>query len=104
MVISRRTDWRPRHITRHGYLLTHLGRASSGLLVAAAISLVLALGFNLTAIASIGTAVALLIFMLVTIAHLRVWAETGVRTSILVPAVTTADIAFSELRVHHPHR
>jgi hypothetical protein len=31
--------------------------------------------------------------MLVTIAHLRVWAETGVRTSILVLAVTTAGIA-----------
>ena len=54
----------------------------------------LALGLNLTAIASIGSAVALLIFMLVTIAHLRVWEETGVRTSILVLAVTTADIAF----------
>ncbi len=32
--------------------------------------------------------------MLVTIAHLRVGAETGVRTSIPVLAVTTADIAF----------
>ena len=37
----------------------------------------LALGFNLTAIASIGSAVALLIFMLVTIAHLRVWGGAG---------------------------
>ena len=39
-----------------------------GLLVMAAASVVLALGFDLTAIASIGSAVALLVFMLVTAA------------------------------------
>src|SRR6516162_10118477 len=48
------------------------GRASNGLLIAAAVCIVLALGFNLDAIASIGSAVALVIFTLITAAHFRV--------------------------------
>ncbi len=59
-----------------------VGRMPVGMLVMVAATLVLAVGFDLSAIASIGSAVALLIFTLVTIAHLRVRTETGAR---LVP-------------------
>jgi L-asparagine transporter-like permease len=68
-------------------------RVSVGLLVAAALSLILAIGFTLDAIAAIGSAVALLIFGMCTVAHFRVRAETGARLSLLILAVTTAGIA-----------
>jgi amino acid transporter len=53
------------------------GRFASGLLVMAAFAIVLVAGFNLNAIASIGSAVALLVFSAVSVAHLRVRHETG---------------------------
>ena len=53
------------------------------------VSLVLALGFDLTAIASIGSAVALLVFMLVTAAHFRVRSQTSARLGLLVAAIAT---------------
>jgi amino acid transporter len=68
------------------------GRVSTGLLVEAAACLVLALFFNLDAIASIGSAVALLIFTLITAAHFRVRAETGANVVILVVAILAAGI------------
>lgn len=68
------------------------GRAPVGLLLTAVICLVLALGFDLSAIASIGSAVALMIFTLVTAAHLRVRAETGARTWLLVLAIASAGV------------
>src|SRR6516164_4345845 len=52
------------------------GRASNGLLIEAAACVILAVFFKLDAIASIGSAVALLIFTLITVAHLRIRAET----------------------------
>ena len=70
------------------------GRIPAGLLIAAIACIVLAVGFNLDAIASIGSAVALLIFSLVTVAHLRVRTETGAKTGMLVLALVTALIAF----------
>ncbi|MGZ8614026.1 MAG: hypothetical protein ACXWX4_05015 [Actinomycetota bacterium] len=48
------------------------------------------LAFDLSAIASLGSAVALLIFTLITIAHLRVRHETGARIGILLLALLTA--------------
>jgi len=69
------------------------GKASTGLLVAAALSLILAIGFDLTAIASIGSAVALLVFMMATVAHLRVRADTGASLTMLILAVLTTGIA-----------
>ena len=48
------------------------GRVSNGLLIQAAVCLVLALVFKLDAIASIGSAVALVIFTMITSAHLRI--------------------------------
>jgi amino acid transporter len=68
------------------------GRASAGLLIAAAACLVLALFFNLDAIASIGSAVALLIFTLITAAHFRVRSETGANVVILVAAIAAAAV------------
>jgi amino acid transporter len=63
------------------------GRAPAGILVTAAVAIVLAVGFDLTSIASIGSAVALVVFTLVTGGHLRVRAETGARASVLVLAI-----------------
>jgi amino acid transporter len=69
-------------------------RAPMGLLLSAAGAIILAAGFSLTAIASIGSAAALLIFMLATVAHFRVRSETGARVGILVLALATTSIAF----------
>ncbi len=65
------------------------GRASNGLLFLAAGAVILAVSFDLTAIASIGSAVALVVFALVDVGHLRVRAETGARPWLLVLAVAT---------------
>ena len=70
------------------------GRASAGLLIAAAVTLVLALGFNLDAIASIGSAVALVIFTMITAAHLRIRAETGAKLPVPVLAIVAAGAVF----------
>jgi hypothetical protein len=70
------------------------GRASAGLVIAAAVTLVLALGFNLDAIASIGSAVALVIFTMITAAHLRIRAETGAKLPVLVLAIVAAGAVF----------
>jgi O-antigen/teichoic acid export membrane protein len=52
-------------------------------------TLVLALAFDLSAIASLGSAVALLVFTLVTVSHLRVRRETSARVALLVLALVT---------------
>jgi ABC-type xylose transport system permease subunit len=52
-------------------------------------------GFDLTAIASIGSAIALLVFTLVTAAHLRVRHETGAKTWVLVLAITTTIVVLA---------
>jgi amino acid transporter len=59
-------------------------RAPAGLIVASAAILFMVLAFDLSSIASIGSAVALTIFALVTCAHLRVYRETGAKPLILV--------------------
>jgi amino acid transporter len=66
------------------------GRASAGLLIEAAACLVLAVVFKLDAIASIGSAVALLIFTFITAAHFRVRAETGASAAVLTVAIVAA--------------
>ena len=66
------------------------GKLSAGLLVTAIVSVVLAIGFDLNAIASIGSAVALVIFSLIGIGHLRIREETGARASILVLGILGA--------------
>jgi amino acid transporter len=65
------------------------GRAAVGILTTAAIAVVLAAGFDLSSIASIGSAIALLVFTLVTAAHFRVRHETGAKFWLLAIAITT---------------
>jgi amino acid transporter len=62
------------------------GRAPMGILVTAGTAIILAVFFDLSAIASIGSAVALVVFTLVTFGHLRIRHETGARTWVLVLA------------------
>jgi hypothetical protein len=65
--------------------------------VMVAATLILAIGFNLDAIASIGSAVALLIFSMVTLGHLRVRRETGANVVVLIVgllATATALVVF----------
>jgi amino acid transporter len=59
------------------------GRAPAGLLITAAVAIVLATGLDLSSIASIGSAIALMVFALVTAAHFRVRAETGASALVL---------------------
>ncbi len=66
------------------------GRAPAGIVVTAVASIVLAVGFDLNAIASIGSAVALVVFSLVSVGHLRVRGETGASTALLVSAIGSA--------------
>jgi amino acid transporter len=65
------------------------GRAAVSLLVTAAAAIVLAVFFNLSAIASLGSAVALILFTLITYGHLRIRHETGAKTWLLVLADLT---------------
>jgi L-asparagine transporter-like permease len=60
------------------------GRLPTGLLLTAVVAIVLAVGFDLNTIASIGSAIALSVFALVTVGHLRVRDQTGARLSILL--------------------
>ena len=66
------------------------GRVSAGLLIEAAACLILAVVFKLDAIASIGSAVALLIFTLITAAHFRVRSQTGASATVLTLAIVAA--------------
>ena len=82
------------------------GRVSVGLPLASAAIIVMVIGFDLSAIASIGSAVALMIFAFVTLAHLRVYPETGAKAWVLVLAlaviaVTLLTFVFTTL-VHEP--
>jgi amino acid transporter len=65
------------------------GRAPAGLLVTALAAAVLSVGFDLTSIASLGSAIALIVFTLVTAGHLRVHRETGARPWLLVVAIVS---------------
>ncbi|HEU5386860.1 MAG TPA: APC family permease [Streptosporangiaceae bacterium] len=70
------------------------GRASSGLLIQAAACLVMAVVFRLDSIASIGSAVALVIFTMITAAHVRIRKETGASITILILAILAAGAVF----------
>ena len=74
---------------------TWRGRAPVGLLLTAAIAIVLAAGFDLTAIASIGSAIALCVFAMIATAHLRVRDETGASAWLLVLAVLSTVIVLA---------
>jgi len=68
------------------------GWASMGLLVEAAACVLLAVFFDLDAIASIGSAVALMVFTFITAAHFRVRAETDADTAVLALALASAAV------------
>jgi glycerol-3-phosphate acyltransferase PlsY len=63
------------------------------LLIQAGVWLVLAVVFKLDSIASIGSAVALVIFTMITAAHLRIRDQTGARLPMLVLAIVAARTA-----------
>ena len=63
--------------------------AGAGLLLTAVIAIVLAVGFDLTSIASLGSAEALILFTLITAGHLRVRSETRAKAWLLVLGVLT---------------
>jgi amino acid transporter len=65
-------------------------RAPAGIVLTAVVAMVLSVGFSLTAIASIGSAVALIVFALVSTGHLRVRGETGANLWLLVLAIAAA--------------
>ncbi len=67
-------------------------RVPGGLFFTALVAIVLAVGFDLSAIASIGSAIALLVFTLVTIGHMRVRSETGANVVLLSLGVLTAGV------------
>jgi amino acid transporter len=71
------------------------GRVPCGLVVTAVIASVLAIGFDLSSIASIGSVIALIVFALVTAAHVRVRAETGARLSILLIALASTVVVLA---------
>lgn len=77
-----------RHLARVGQFPVFFGRAlgpfPAGLLVMAALAIVLVVGFDLNAIASIGSAVALLVFSAVSVAHLRLRHETHASLVVLL--------------------
>ena len=82
------------------------GRAPAGLIFVSLVCILLVAGFDLNAIASIGSAVALAVFALVTIAHLRVRKVTGANIGMLVLALVTVAITlfafvFNDL-IHDP--
>jgi amino acid transporter len=64
-------------------------RAPVGLLLLAGITLVFILLFDLNKIASIGSAVALLVFSMITVAHLRLRGETGASAAVLSIALVS---------------
>jgi amino acid transporter len=68
------------------------GKVPAGILITALIAIVLAAGFDLSSIASIGSAVALVVFGLVTAGHMRVRSETGANVFVLGLGVLTTSV------------
>jgi amino acid transporter len=66
---------------------------AQGLVISALIAVALAVFFDLGAIASLGSAVALLIYVLITIAHFRLANETGASRIMLTLALLTTSAA-----------
>lgn len=66
---------------------------TQGLVISALLTIILAVAFDLSAIASIGSAVALAIFVLVTIAHLRMVDETRASKAMLYLTLVATTLA-----------
>ncbi len=83
-----------RHLADVGQFPTVFGRnvgrrAPVGLLVTAGLTIFMIVALDLNSIASLGSAVALLIFSAVTTAHFRVYRETGANLIVLIIALIT---------------
>ncbi|WP_246051132.1 APC family permease [Nocardioides guangzhouensis] len=74
-------------------------RASTGIVTTAIAAIVLAVFFDLNAIASIGSAVALVVFALVTLGHLRIRQETGANLWVLLVADLTTVVVLVSFTV-----
>ena len=68
--------------------------APRGLLLSAVFILLMANLFDVGAIASVGSAVALMLFLLVAVAHLRMTKETGASRIVLVVTILATAVAF----------
>ena len=68
------------------------GRAPFGLIILAVAVVIVVVAFDLSSVASIGSAVALAIFALVTLGHLRITSDTGANRAILVIALTAVTV------------
>jgi amino acid transporter len=75
------------------------GRAAVGIVVTALAAIVMALFFDLNAIASIGSAVALIVFTLVTWGHFRIRHETGAQAWVLILADLATVIVLASFTV-----
>jgi amino acid transporter len=73
--------------------LKHRRGGTQGLVISAVLTLIMANLFNVAAIASIGSAVALAIFALITVAHLRMADETKASRAVLVLALVGTSVA-----------
>ena len=85
------------HLARTGQFPTVMGarlggRAPVGLVAAAVVVMAMVVAFDLSAIASIGSTVALMIFALVTAGHLRIRSQTGASLPILGLALATTSV------------
>jgi L-asparagine transporter-like permease len=68
------------------------GRAPFGLIILAVAVIVVVTAFDLSSVASIGSAVALAIFAIVTLGHLRITGDTGANLIVLVIALAAVTI------------
>lgn len=77
-------------------------RVPVGLLVMAGLGAVMVLAFNLNSIASLGSAVALLVFSAVTLAHFKVYKQTGAKLFVLVATLGTFVVFCTTTLVNEP--
>jgi amino acid transporter len=80
-------------------MATRTGRVPNGLLFTALGSIVLVLLFDLSAVASIGSAIALVVFTLITAGHIRVRRETGAQLGLLLLGVLSSAIVLVSFAV-----
>ena len=71
------------------------GRVSAGLLITAVASIILAVGFDLNAIASIGSVVALVIFAFIGFGHYRIRNKTGANGALLLIGMFAAIVVLA---------
>lgn len=86
------------HMAKDGQLPARFGLknrrgGTQGLVISAILTLVIAILFDLGAIASLGSAIALAVFALITVAHLRMVNETKASKAVLILALIATSVA-----------